>query len=576
MVSGGGDNEGRLRQARDGDVLGGDRKVRAFSLVLLVVALLVSPAACLLGLAGAGDDAIADTRNYHDQTAYALGTGSPPLFYITPTPDPLKLEKDQVWTFMIYVADPDGDPLHVVWDWGDGTVSVDDTGPSLPYVMLMQSHAWSPDVPGVGVGGDYGVYIPFTLNISLNDGNGNEVWDLTSILIIMPENGYPSLNITIPYARVDPTDVVTIVANASDPEGEALTWTFTFNNGTEDYHVEVYHTPPTAPNQVVWNNITHVFGAVGRYKVTLNVSDAPVPYQVYPHNLSKEATIDVVVNLAPQVLAVINANPHEPIITSEKGFVLVNYSVEAADPDGDILTVTWDFGDGTPPVVNRSAGGTGKYVFVQVRNYTNGGVFNITVHVTDGRAGHDVLLYRTMWVNSTNKPPSIVLFDFRLSGGNYARPNETINFTLVIMDPESDPIEVFIDWGDGTPLEHLVLSEFVNRNATVLLQHSYAAVGNYTINITYTDNKVGLFKHNKSIESSIWVYVPPPVVIERWSWWDYTSLGLFCMIPVLIAARAIQVARRRKRLEEEGMTLEEWKLIKSELQDKSRGPPEGR
>lgn len=541
-------------------------RIKGMMIVLIALLLWTPYIVGVLGLA-VQDGSRAEPE---DGSAHLLATGSPPRFLAEPFPDPLTLNKGQTWTFTTVVIDADNDTLHVVWDWGDGTDSTNDTGPAATMQILRQSHAWTPDIPGVGT--DLPFYIAFILNITLDDHQGNYVYCLTTIKVNMPKNGYPSLNITIPHARVDPADLVTIVANASDPEGEALTWIFTFNNGTEDYYTEVHYTPVAAPNQTVWNNITHTFGAVGAFKVTLNVTDAPIPYQVYPHNLSKSADVRVENNLGPQVLAVINVNPNEPVLRSETGFVLVNFSVEAQDPDGDILTATWDFGDGTDPIVNTSSGGTLKYVFTQVRNYTDGGIFNVSVKVTDGRAGHEVLLYKIVWVNSTNRPPSLVRFDFRPAAGNYAAPNETLNFTMIIRDPENDPIEVFIDWGDNSTVEHYILTEFVNFNATLILTHSYARVGNYTINFTYTDNKIGLFNHNKSGNASVRVHVPPPVIIERWSWWDYTSLGLFSMIPVLIALRFFLIARRRKEVALEGMSLEEWKLIKSEEKKGGPGP----
>jgi hypothetical protein len=62
-------------------------------------------------------------------------------------------------------------------------------------------------------------------------------------------------------------------------------------------------------------------------------------------------------------------------------------------------------------------------------------------------------------------------------------------------------------------------------------------------------------------------FVVPP---NNWSWWDYTSLGLFCVIPVPIAVQFLLIRRKRKALEEEGMSLEEWKLIKSIEKQKAK------
>ncbi len=497
------------------------------------------------------------------KSALAAATGTPPVFLIDPSPEIWTLNKGQNATFTIMVQDADNDPLHVVWDWGDGTNSTNDTGPAAGGVILRQRHAWSPNIPGVG--DVFPVrYINFTLNITLDDHNGNIVYDLTTVRIAMPPNGYPLCRVAIPYPRVDPSDVVTIVANATDPEGEALTWTFYFNDGVANYRTVVSTTPVSAPNQTVWNNITHTFGAAGRHRVTLYVSDAPIPYQTGNHNTSWFAEVDVVPNYIPQVLAVINVAPNDPVINASLGYVLVDYSIQASDPDGDILTVTWDFDDGTAPVVNVSSGGTATHTFDQVKNYTDAGEFNVSVVVTDGWPGHDILVYRIVSVNSTNKPPSIVRFEYDLSHGLYALPNETVNFTLIIKDPEEDVVEVAVNFGDGSPIERFNLTDYVDGNATVVFYHSYAQKGNYTIFINYTDHKRGLFNHSKSTNASIRIDTEPIIIVKRWSWWDYTSLGLFFMIPVLIALRFVIIAKRRKSVEEEGYSLEEWKLIRSQ------------
>jgi hypothetical protein len=249
--------------------------------------------------------------------------------------------------------------------------------------------------------------------------------------------------------------------------------------------------------------------------------------------------------------------------------------MEAADEDGDILTATWDFDDGTPLVNQTSPGGTDllRPLTVQ-RNYTDVGFFNVSVTVTDGIPGHEISLSVFVQVNSTNRPPSHSL-KFNLSRGTYAMKNEPVNFTLVFTDPEGDPIQVIVDFGDNTSKVYFNLTDLVENKVTLTFNHSFSSVGNFMIRIWYTDNKTGLFDHSKEINVTIEINAPLVVPTYPWSWWDSTSLGLVCMIPILVVIRFLQMSRRRKIIEDQGMTYDEWILMKSVKAEEPSSRKEG-
>jgi len=493
-----------------------------------------------------------------------MATGLAPYF-VSPPKEPTTTNAYAKVSFTAIVRDPNaGDTLNVTWEWGDGTPNATTaTGPTgIGGVVITNSHYYNLTIQQGR--GDYIVYL--TMNVTLDDGNGNLVTEPTTVQVTMPSNSSPQIiDLSGPAGRVESTTVVLISANASDPEGEPLTWTFEFNNSVEVYDVVVNYTAATGPGEVVWVYFPVAFATPGIYTITLNLTDALSPYQVWPHNISESITIEVVGNSIPNVLNTINVDPDSPIVPSDAGYVVVNYSIQAGDPDGDVLTVTWNFDDGSPEVVNTSAGGKYTYDFVQIRNYTAAGIFNVTVLVTDGRPGHETLVYRNITVGSENRPPSMASFYYTLSGGTKARANETINFTMVIRDAELDPIEVVIDFGDNSTRLYLNLTEFVNGNITYSFSHVYTKVGNYSVTIWYTDNKIGRYEHNKTYATPIKVEAPKVVEVIVWNWWDYFTLSLVGIAPMLVVLRFVVISRRRKSLEAEGMTLEEWKLITSEL-----------
>ena len=497
-----------------------------------------------------------------------MATGSPPSFPLKPK-DPTVTDAGVQAIFTAIVTDPNiGDTINVTWEWGDGTAnSTNITGPmKIPPThtseIVENYHTYNPTPEQ----GREAYVVSYTMNCTLDDGNGNIVTEPTTVDVTVPASQPPLIiSLSVPTTGVDPIETVLISANASDPEGESLTWTFVFNNSIEVYETVVNHTGASTPGEVVWCNITHVFGTLGEHTITLNLSDALPPHQVWPHNISSTITVQVVANGAPNASSDISVDPNSPIVRSELRYEIVNYSVQAFDVDGDVITATWNFSDGSPDVVNTSAGGTRIYTFVQQRNYTEAGEFNISVVISDGRPGHDILIYKLVTIGSTNRGPSIVSVVAQLPPGrSYALRNETTNFTMVIQDDESDPIEVIIDFGDGSPLLYMNLTGLVESRVTATFSHAYSDVGNYTISIRYSDNKIGLFEHTSVYNITVTVLNPTIVPSISWDWWDYTSLAMFCMIPVIIVLRFIQVAQKRKRLEAEGMTLEEWRLLASE------------
>lgn len=510
---------------------------------LLLVAVMLGPsllAASFIGvIPGQGPSAMDGQRSAHSlANLNPLFAQNLPMF-ISPT-------SGIQFNMSIKVRDGDNNTVNVTWEWGDGSPNgTNITPPAAINQWVNQTHTWTvPRQPGVG---DYSV--TYLLNITLNDGMGGSARTTRYANVYVPPNGYPEMSLSAP-AEVDPTVNATIVGNASDPEGDSLTWTFVINNGTANVSTQVFHTATTAPNETVWDNLTYRFGVEGYFTITLYVSDALPPNQVFPHNISYSIAVRSVYNHLPSVSSVIDANPQTFLINATIGYLNVYYSIEANDMDGDILTAVWNFGDGTPTVTNTSAGGTGTYTFMQERNYTTTGRYNITVVVSDGHPGHDVSIYRVVQLISNNFPPSVASFNFVYpQNRSFALPNATINITVIMTDPESDTIQVIVNFGDNSPLQYYNLTQFVHTNTTLLLNHSYNRTGSYQISIWYTDNKVGQFNHTKYYNTTITVKYVPLTIHNYWTSWDYISLSIFFSVPAILVLWAYSGSYRRRKKE---------------------------
>jgi len=142
---------------------------------------------------------------------------------------------------------------------------------------------------------------------------------------------------------------------ASDVDGDTLTYSWTFGDGS----------------QASGASAAHAYAAAGVYTATLTVSDGN----------GGSVTSSVVVNVQnggnptgnrpPAITIIASAAPSNPRVNQA-----VTFSVSASDPDGDVLTYIWSFGDAT-----QGQGATTAHTYTAAGNYI------ASVTVSDGRGG---------------------------------------------------------------------------------------------------------------------------------------------------------------------------------------------
>lgn len=428
----------------------------------------------------------------------------PPEFR-SPPPDPLFTYSGTNATIATYIDDPDGDMITVFWDFGDGTNRTNVTvAPSFPGgVYVNQSHTWSPKIPGNPD------YIDYWLNVTLSDGVNLPVKSVTKVNVSLPLNLPPTFELMVSPTTVNPLQQVNVNANASDPEGDPLTWMFNFSDGT----IHVFHTDWSTPGELIWQNVTHAFASTGNYTVNASVSDALLPYQVSYHNVSRLTNIEVKANVPP-LLTIITLNLTSPEINTTKGYVDVNCSIDAIDTDGDMITLTWSL-NGVVIGTNTSAVGETEFVkYVHVIRFIETGTYNISVTVTDGRPGHELQRYKVVNVTSNNLPPAVVAFNHDpYLAGDFATSNETVRFRLVATDPERDTLELTWDFGDGSPQIYMNLTEYIVGNVTAFVNHTYSNPGFFKLYVNLSDNMEGILNHSIScsIQVSVVTDMIPPI-----------------------------------------------------------------
>jgi len=112
----------------------------------------------------------------------------------------------------------------------------------------------------------------------------------------------------------------------------------------------------------------------------------------------------------------------------------LSFRAEASDPDGDEVTVNWQFGD------NETATGLNP-----VHTYADNGVYSVTVDAVDGYGGKAT---KKLTVTVKNVSPKMT------AQGMTIDENQVATVSGTITDPGTkDTFDLTIDWRDGSPVE---------------------------------------------------------------------------------------------------------------------------
>ena len=171
--------------------------------------------------------------------------------------------------------------------------------------------------------------------------------------LLDPANGTPMADAGGPYDGEAGTTLIRFDGSGStDPEDDPLTYAWDFGDG----------------NVADGAMPTHTYAAAGTFEVSLVVSDG---MSSSDPSVTTATITEPVMNLAPV------ANPGGPY-TGEPGQAIMFDGSNSADPNGDALTYSWDFGDG--------AMGDGVS---PSHTYAADGVYTVMLVVNDGEFDSD-------------------------------------------------------------------------------------------------------------------------------------------------------------------------------------------
>jgi len=305
--------------------------------------------------------------------------------------------------------DSDGSIVSYFWTFGDGSTA---SGVTV-------SHAYS----------ENGVY---TVTLTVTDNEG-AVGTKTATKTIL--NRPPIAAFTESATTVLTGEVIHFNASASyDPDGSIVSYFWNFGDGTNATGIIV----------------DHAYVENGVYTVTLTVTD---------NDGATATTIatKTVLNRAPVASFTESATT---VLTRES--ITFNASL-SYDPDGTIVSFTWNFGDGNITTVTSS---------IITHSYADNGTYTVTLTVTDNDgATNSASAVKTV----LNRAPVAIFTE----SATTVYTKETITFNATgSYDLDGSIVSFTWNFGDGN----------ITIVTSPTITHAYSDNGTYTVTLTVKDN----------------------------------------------------------------------------------------
>jgi PKD repeat protein len=341
---------------------------------------------------------------------------------------------NQTVTFDASNSTPNGGMIvSYYWNFGDG---------SFPEFFLYTSEA-------THIYTAYGEYV-VTLTVTDNEGQN------ATISKIIRVTAYPKANFT--YSPEHPQEFETVIFNASlsTPNGGYIvnfTWFFGDGNVT------------TTIDPV----ITHIYKTAGNYTVRLNVTD----------NEGLWDTIEGIVQVmkAAYPIADFIYSPISPYVFET---VVFNASTSSGGT-GNVISYTWDFGDGNVTTVSVS---------VVTHVYDIEGNYTVTL-IIETDIGLNATISKNISINPICGPTADFTWSPTSPGYNQTVAFDASSSSTGWNGTIHPQIILYIwDFGDNSTI----------NTTNLIVYHSFSQPGNYTVTLTVIDEIGGTDTVSKTIE----------------------------------------------------------------------------
>jgi len=272
----------------------------------------------------------------------------------------------------------------------------------------------------------------YTVTLTVTDNDGATDTDTSTVIVV---SSPPVASAGGPYTGNEGSLILLDASGSSDAGGSITLYEWDCQSDG------VYEQNSTQPLGLGCSYVDE-----GNFTVTLRVTDD-----------DGDSTVTVA-TIAVQNVAPTLTGPAGPTNGNEGS--TLNWSATATDPGvNDVLTYSWDFGDGVS--------GSGPSAF---HAYEENGTYTVTVTVDDGDGGTDV---NSVTVVIANVAPSFNLATIP----NLANEGQQLTFTATATDPGGTDVLTFSwDFGDG------------GTETGDNVVYTYADDGTFTVTVTVTDD----------------------------------------------------------------------------------------
>jgi len=226
--------------------------------------------------------------------------------------------------------------------------------------------------------------------------------------------------------------------SSSDADGEIVDFTWWLGDGTSQRG----------------SRISYGYEEEGTYTVLLMVTDDA--------GAAQGTTVDITVGDNQGPTAVFGVSPSSPRVDDPVFF----NAEESTDSDGEIVSYSWQFGDGTS---FTSTSPLAEHVYLAAETYT------VTLTVTDDDDATGIVTQDVTVVGNT--PPTAVL----AASPNPASVGQLIGFDATgSSDDDGEIVRYIYDYGDG-----------IIEEGGPLIRHAYNRDGTYEVFLTVIDNEGG-------------------------------------------------------------------------------------
>ncbi|TDU84149.1 PKD repeat protein [Kribbella voronezhensis] len=365
-------------------------------------------------------------------------------------------------------TDPQAKVLSYEFDFGDGTAKAG------PQASSSTSHVYT----------TAGSYV-----LSLKVVNSDGLSDTTTTTITTTAPAAPVAKLTVtPTTGTAPLLVAADAGGSTDPQGQALSYSFDFGDGTV-----------VGPQSGM--TADHTFQTAGSFVVKVTATDTS--------GLSSTATATVTASQPAQPpTARLVASPNTgltPLTVSADGS-------SSTDPQAKVLSYEFDFGDGTAKAGPQASSST-SHIYTTAGSY----VLSLKVVNSDG-------LSDTTTTTITTTAPIAPVAKLTVTPTTGTAPLPVTANAGTSTDPQGQTLSYSFDFGDGTT---------VGPQASAIATHTYPTAGTYTVRATVT-NTSGL----STVASQTVTVAPAPAYVGQLATASANTLKSSAVLTLTRAANA--------------------------------------